>query len=182
MSFCRVFCSFSFNSLPLCESISQGIQESRPDFRSFVGLLDNTAYLFEWSRCSVMIGRISPILTIYSHVRLSTSWQHVNSNRSQTKGTTIDGSIIIMECKIISPYATFSTAHTHACHATRKRSQFLVVQKTLIAPSTTHHASASPSRSTSGLLPFSVCSKCGSRPRPREDEDLRFFLCLRRCC
>jgi hypothetical protein len=41
--------------------------------------------------------------------------------------------------------------------------------KTLIAPSTTH-ASASPSRSTSGLLPFSVRSKCGSRPRPREDE------------
>jgi hypothetical protein len=132
----------TFEKLPLCESISQGIQESRPDFRSFVGLLDNTAYLFEWSRCSVLIGRISPILTSYSHVRLSTSWQHIDSNRSQTKGTTIDGSI--MECKIISPYATFSTAHTHACHATRKESQFLVVQKTLIAPSTTHARQCKP--------------------------------------
>jgi len=49
-----------------------------------------------------------------------------------------------MECKIISPYATFSTAHTHACHATRKRSQFLVVQKTLIAPSTTHARQCKP--------------------------------------
>jgi hypothetical protein len=39
----------AFQKLPLCESISQGIQESRPDFRPFVGLLENTAYLFELS-------------------------------------------------------------------------------------------------------------------------------------
>jgi hypothetical protein len=47
---CRVFCSLSSpfkGSMPLCESISQGMEGPCPDFRAFVGLLENSAYLLE---------------------------------------------------------------------------------------------------------------------------------------
>jgi hypothetical protein len=118
----------TFEKLPLCESISQGIQESRPDFRSFVGLLDNTAYLFEWSRCSVLIGRISPILTSYSHVRLSTSWQHIDFKGCHKEDMTIDGSMYLYGMQDYQPLRDNSQRPTPML-ATRKRSQFLVVQK-----------------------------------------------------
>jgi hypothetical protein len=61
-----------------------------------------------------------------------------------------------MQMSIISPYATLSTAHTHACHATRRAREvsFLCVQKVLIAPSTTHASKASPSRSTLWFVAF----------------------------
>jgi hypothetical protein len=58
-----------------------------------------------------------------------------------------------MQRSIISPYATLSQRPTPTL-ATRKRSQFLVVQKVLIAPSTTHASKASPSRSTLWFVAF----------------------------
>jgi hypothetical protein len=56
----------------------------------------------------------------------------------------------------------------HACHA--HENSVLEDPKALIAPSTT----TQPQPFTVGLLPFSLVAKCGSRPRPCEDESFGF--------